>query len=261
MQIRQSELLRQVRRGRGKGVSAQLITLLLPAVAAGFVLILTFALIKVEPLWELVKWLALVRGPDTGDSLPEKFLAVLPFVSMIGYVMFALSFTASSSLMLVRVYINRLNELLPPPIFLQDQKLAMVVRKEAEIELGRLDPEELRQDNPTSANVSSMGYMQQFKQQADPQQLRLPANIDMPAAGAERLPSQVQLWYQAANWVWDELVRTDDGGIEMKVARDEIYKLPKSDKDSGYTPNPRVTYTVRADPWGRITKIKRDLAK
>jgi len=66
------------------------------------------------------------------------------------------------------------------------------------------------------------------------------------------------LWGQAATWVWDELARTDDGGIEMKVARQEIYKLPKPTDNSEHHPHPRVRYTVRADPWGRITEIKRD---
>jgi hypothetical protein len=268
MQIRKSELLRQVKRGWKRGISAQVVTLLLPAVAVGFVLLLTIALIQIEPLWELVKWLALVHAAETGDSLPEKFLAVLPLVSMIGYIFLTISFTAASSLMLARVYINQLNKLLPHPIFLQDQKLTMVIRKEAEIELGRLDPNELRAGNsnlgippnPTIGNVSIMGYMQQFAQQADPNQLQLPANINMLASGKNQLPTQIQLWSQAANWIWDELARTDEGGITMKVARDEIYKLPKQ-SDSGRIANPRVSYVVCAGPWGRITKIERDVAK
>ena len=44
----------------------------------------------------------------------------------------------------------------------------------------------------------------------------------------------------------------------MRVARGEIYELPKPTEGSGHTPHSRVCYVVRADPWGRITKIKRD---
>jgi hypothetical protein len=77
------------------------------------------------------------------------------------------------------------------------------------------------------------------------------------AAGVP-LSQQVEGWWQAANWVWDELARTNDGGIEMKVARQEIYQLPKPTKNSGHQPHPRASYVVRADPWGRITEIKRD---
>jgi len=257
MHIRQREMLRKVKRGRSKGISTQTITLLLPAVATAIVLVLTLALIKNDVLWELVKWLALIRAPDVRDGLPEKILAVLPFVSLVGYVMLTVSFTASSSLMLAQVYINRLNGFLPHPIFLQDQKLAMVVRKEAEIELGRRDPEAFRQDNPEFENIDMMAYMQQLSEQADPQDLLLPANIDRRVAGAGQTSSQGQRWYQAANWIWDELTRTDDGGIEMKAARQEVYQMPKPIQNSGHRPHPRVSYTVRADPWGRIIEIKR----
>jgi hypothetical protein len=70
-----------------------------------------------------------------------------------------------------------------------------------------------------------------------------------------------RLWGQAATWVWDELARTDDGGIEIKVARQEIYQLPKPSQDSSHRPNPRVRYTVRADQWGRVIKIARTVAE
>jgi hypothetical protein len=109
-------------------------------------------LVKIDVLWELVKWLALVHPVERGASLPDKFIAVLPFTSLVGYVMLAICFTASSSLMLARRYINRLNEFLQHPIFLQDEKLAGIVRREAEVELGRLDPQ--------STNASLMGYIQ-----------------------------------------------------------------------------------------------------
>jgi len=249
MQIRQREMLRQVKRGRRKGVSAQMITLLLPVIAVGAVLILTYALIKVEDLWELVKWLALTRAPDVGDSLPERVLAVLPFVSFVGYVLLAISLTASSSLMLARRYVNRLNEFLPHPIFLQGEKLARIVRREAEVELGRLAPED--------TNESWMGYVQLEEQIKCPFPL-LPPGAGAPVAAGVPLSQQVEGWWQAATWVWDELERTDDGGIKMKVARQEIYQLPKSTKDSGHQPHSRVSYIVCADPWGCITKIERE---
>ncbi len=132
MQIRESELLREVQQGQRLGLSAKMITLLLPAMAAGLVLALTLLLVKIDVFWELVKWLALTEAQDTGNSLPEKFLAVLPFVSMIGYIALATSFTASSSLMLARCYINRLDEIVPGPIFLQEHLLVKVVQREAE---------------------------------------------------------------------------------------------------------------------------------
>jgi hypothetical protein len=132
MQIRESELLRRVRGGRRLELSAQTITLLLPAMAAGLVLALTLLLIKIDVFWELVKWLALTKAQETGDSLPEKFLAVMPFTSIVGYVMLTISFTASSSLMLARRYINQLDRTVPGPIFLQENLLIKVVQRKAE---------------------------------------------------------------------------------------------------------------------------------
>jgi len=258
MRIRQREMLRQVKQGKGKGISVQMITFLLPALAVAAVLVLTLALIRIPVLWELVKWLALIHAPEGGNSLPEKFLTVLPFVSVVGYVSFAISFTASSSLMLARRYINRLNEFLPYPVFLQGEKLARIVRREAEVELGRLDPEELRQQDPSRANISMMGYMQ-LEALAGPQLISLPPSVDVLTAVEGQLSPQVRLWSQAATWVWDELVRTNDGGIEMRVARQEVYKLPQPASDSRLRPHPRVRYVVRANHWGCITEIKRDV--
>lgn len=257
MYIRRNEMLRRVKRGWRKGISVQVVTLLLPAVAMSAVLFLTYAVIKVDDLWELVKWLVLIEAPETGESLRERTLAVLPFVSIVGYVLLAISFTASSSMMLARRYIKRLNQFLPHPIFLQGEKLVQVARREAEVELGRLDPEKLRQTYPESANINLMGYMQ-LEEKADLQLLRLPPSVDMSTTIGGPISPQVALWGQAATWVWDELLRTDDGGIEMKVARQEIYQLPQPTDKSGHRPHSRVRYVVRADPWGRITEIKRD---
>jgi hypothetical protein len=154
----------------------------------------------------------------------------------------------------LRTYAKRLNKAVPHPIFLQGDLLAEVVRREAEVELGRLDPSE---GAPEGANISGMGYLQ-CEERTNPQLLRLPPSVDMSAAIQGPLSPQVELWWQAATWVWDELGRTDDGGIEMRVAREEIYELPKPTEGSGHMPHARVCYVVRADPWGRIIKIKRD---
>jgi len=254
LKIRQKELLRRVKRGWRRGISTQVLALLLPAGAVGTVLILTYALIRIGDLWELVKWLALISAPDMGDGLPKKVVAVLPFVSLIGCVVLAICFTASSSLLLTLRYIKRLNELLPHPLFLQGERLAQVVRREAEVELGRLDP---RSTDVENTNASWMGYIQ-LREQASPRPLRLPPTVDMSIAAEIPSSPQVELWIHAATWVWDELKRTDDGGIEMKVARHEIYQLPKPTDHSSHRPHPRVCYVVRADPWGHIVRIQRD---
>jgi len=249
MHIRQSEMLRRVRCGWRRGISAQTLAIVLPIAAVGIVLILIYALVRIETLWEFTKWLALVYAPEPGDNLPDRVLAVLPFVSMVGYVLLAIGFTASSSLILAQNYINRLNCFLPHPVFLQDEKLTQIVRREAEVELGRLDP--------VSTNVNVTTYVQ-VQGQIALHQLLLPPNVNMPIAAGTPLPPQVDLRVRAGHWVWDELMRTDDGGVEMKVARQEMYQLPKPADESSQLALPQVRYIVRANLWGRITTIKRD---
>jgi len=284
--LRETELLKQWRIAKRKAelrvqLRAQWKAMLMPVIVIGLILLLTYALVKFEDLWKLANWLLFEReeeeapeereagetpvdeSADEKESPPVDDIRVrvkrtIPLVSLIWYVGVCLALTYSSSLALAGEYAERMNQELPHPIFWQDEKLAMVVRREAEIELGRRDPEVFRQDNPEFENVSMMAYAQQLGRQTDPQHLLLPANVGRQAAGADQASAHGQRWYQIANWVWDELERTDEGGIKMRIAREEIYQLPKSAKDSGYIPHTRVSYTVCADPWGRITEIKRD---
>ncbi|MCK4472005.1 MAG: hypothetical protein KAW49_09495, partial [Anaerolineae bacterium] len=226
--LRETELLARVRTGRFRKririrLSAQLKTILTPALAVGLILLLAYALVQSDVLWKLADWLLFehekeeLPPPEEGKAEEEekveedfknRVIRALPLILMGGYVGLFLSLAYSSSMMLARRYAKRMNQVLPHPIFLQDEKLAQIVRREAEVELGRLDPE--------STNVSLMRYVQ-FKGQVDPQFL-LPS-----VAGGGALSPQLELWGQAATWVWDELARTDDGGIEIKVARQEIY--------------------------------------
>jgi hypothetical protein len=246
-QIRVNEFARQVKRGWSKGLGAQTVTLLLPAVAMTGVLVLTLSLIQVDILWEMVKWFALIDAPDAGDSLPQKMLAVTPFSTLVSYVALAISFTASSSLMLARRYINQLNEKIPPPIFLQPRRLARVVRREAEDQLGRVEPEQ------SNLNMMGCAHVEDY---VNLQNLRLPASVDMGRSIDGPVSPQATVWVQAANWVWDEMERDDDGGVRMKVAREEIYHLSKP---ASQRPPSRVRYVVHADLWGRVTEIKRDI--
>jgi hypothetical protein len=265
--LRETELLTRVgrrRKGIEIGFSAQLKTILVPVMAVGLVLLLAYALVQSDVLWKLSEWLFLedseegVPPPPPEESKPsqigfrERVKRALPLILLGGYIGLSLALVYSSSMMLARCYINRLNEFLPQPIFLQDENLARIVRREAEVELGRLAPE--------STNESWMGYVQVGEQLKTPFPL-LPPGAGAPVAAGIPLSQQVEGWWQAANWVWDELERTDDGSIEMKVARQDIYQLPKATKNSGHQPHPRVSYVVRADPWGRITEIKRDEGK
>lgn len=265
--IREQELLNRVRRGYSALLgSVQLRAIILPAFSLFLVLLIAYSMVTSDLLWKLARWLLLdpayleeierqeavsdmiLEGeqPEETEGLRKRLRQVFPFTLMGMYVAFMLSFTYSSSLMLALVYAQEMNKALPQPIFLQDCLLASIVRREAELLLGRLSPEE--------TNVSLMRYVQ-FRGAGD-SQLLLPS-----VAGGGPLSPELELWGQSATWVWDELARTDNGGIEMKVARQEIYQLPRPTEKPGHRPHPRVGYTVHADPWGRITEIKRDEKK
>lgn len=250
--ILEREMLREMRRGWCKGLSARMQTLIMPALGAAFILFMWYATMNSANLWGLIRWFAYDSPPEIGESLPQKVLAVLPFISLVGYCVLTISFSTSSALMLARRYTKDLRNIVPQPIFLDNEALASVVRREAETELGRLSPESLY---PEGLNHSAMGYLQD---QTHRHLKELPASIDMPVVEKNSMAPQFELWIHAATWTWDELERTDDGGIMMKVARDEVYKFPKRTDGPSHIPHGRVSYIVQADPWGRITSIKRE---
>jgi len=277
-QVREEELLRRVRKGgRALWSDASFRAIVVPAFSMLLVMLIAVLLVKSDMLWDLVRWFLLDpvyvelvsqqeaavdptpegEGAGDADSFRQRVRQVLPLVLMGGYVVLMISFTYSSSLLLALAYAGKLNAKLPQPIFLQDEKLARIVRREAEIELGRLAP-----SNVTGFDL--MGYIQ-FGEETGPDILRLAPTVDVSRVMGATPPSpQVELWGQAATWAWDELERTDDGGIEMKVARQDLYQLPQqaqgsgAGSGSGHRPHPRVRYVVRADPWGRIISIRRD---
>jgi len=183
--LRETELLALVRPKRLRKkldiqLSAQLKTILVPAIAVGLVLILAYSLIKSEVLWKLTDWLLLEPEEEkkeeelpqpSPDSFRSRVERAWPLILMGIYVGFCLSLTYSSSLMLSRRYAKRMNQVLPHPIFLEGEKLAQIVRREAEVELGRL--------NPKDPNVISLMSYLQFEGQADPTTLRLSPGVDM----------------------------------------------------------------------------------
>jgi len=259
--LRENELLAQLRNSTHKDAAAarasqQWQIILIALIILGTVLLLAYVLIRFDALWELISWLFLEPQENEEpvqqaqlNRLKKRVRQALPLVHIAGYTAWFPLLTCFLSILSSRQYSMRMNEELPLPIFWQGDLLTEVVRREAEVELGRLEP--------TSSNDNRIAYIR-CEEKIHPQLLRLPPSISLSATMEVPVSPQIELWCQAATWVWDELRRTDDGGIEMKVARQEIYKLPQPGKDSGHNPDPRVRYVVRADPWGRITRIKRD---
>jgi hypothetical protein len=265
--LRENDLLMQCRgTGRGRAlkiqVSTQLKALLIPAVIAGLVLLLAYTLVQSNMVWGLSKWVffedrdepeakpekeqAEGEEPDPLDELKGRIKRASPLVSLSTYVGLSLGLVYYFSMRAARQYAGYMNQHLPPPIFLQGEKLAQVVRQEAEVELGRLIP--------GSTNISLMGYLQ-FRGQ---NLLGFLSGVDMSSVTQSSLPPQVEIWGHADNWMWDELERTSTGGLMMKVARAELYKLPQNTAEGNHIPHPRVSYLVEADPWGRVIKIERE---
>lgn len=281
--LREADLLKRWKSAKRKKeprlqISAQLKTVLVPFVVLVLVLLLAYAFVKFDDLWGLVSWLVLTKPESTPTPEPgptqtpdpeltptptptprpgiqERVKRSLSLNFLIWYVGLSLALTYSSALVSASGYGRCMNHALPHPIFLQDEKLAQVVRREAEVALGRIDPK-----NPNVINY--LGYIK-YEEETDPRILRLSPNVDVltAAVGGGSTSPQVKMWGQTATWVWDELERTEDGGIKMKVARQEMYQIPKQADKAEIHANPRVSYLVRADPWGHVTEIRRDVAK
>ena len=230
-ELREQELLRRVKRGRQKGIGLEMQTLLVPGITLILAMSLTVSMVQSETVWKLMEWLVLEDTTTTEEVLNEgappsqeepgiKEKVRRVFPLMcLSGYVTLAAFAYSSSLMLAREYARRLNERLPQPIFLREDSLIEVVQREARNAVHRA--------------------------------------ITPRVIGGEETPTGVE--QEPRSWMWDEMERTNDGGVEMKVALQDIYQLPQPTQESDQRPRPLVRYIVRADPWGRIVEIKRDV--
>ncbi len=223
--IREQELLSRVRRGRGKGIGIETQILLVPAIVFGLSMLLTFSMTQSRTFWELMEWLVLEEAPVPGEGAPppleelslrEELERVFPLMCLNSYVTLV-AFAYSASLMLGQAYAWRLNERLPQPIFLREDLLAQVVRREAERIVCRSSAPRVTGDEETSNENKETS-------------------------------KEVE---QERRWIWDEMERTDDGGIRFRA----IVQVEAEENLIGY-PN-HITYEVEANPWGRIIKVVR----
>jgi hypothetical protein len=275
-EIREQELLNRVRQGYGALLGGvRLRAIVVPAFSLLLVLLAVYAMITSDMLWELAKWFLLDPAyleqverqeatsettpegerPEEADGLLKKIRQVTPFALMGMYVAFMISFTYSSSLQLALVYVQRMNEALPQPIFLQGDLLARVVRAQAERQLNReagfvVQTTRTVDEGAGEAEGTMLGMFNRL----------LPAP-GLPGRGEGQmalLRRRQEQTVESGNWNWEELERMKDGGIVMKASGRQYVQALGSptglDKQGGL----RVVYTVVADPWGRITKIKRD---
>jgi len=229
--IREQMLLAPLRRGwlvalntpRGKAI-------LVPALTVLLSFLLIAGMVSSHLLRELLCWLAFNPGYCKEDpgGIRERITEALPLIMMVCSGGFLVAFTYSSSLLLAMRYANEMNRSLPMPLFMDENRLAGVVRRAAE--------EVLDRKKGTVVHL----------------------------IGARRVPgSQTQQpeWREerryAACWNWSDMERTADGGIRMKAYMEEDCRQVQT-ADSLSQPRQTVAvYTVTADPWGRIRRIQR----
>jgi len=282
-EIREQELLKRVRRGRGASLGgAKLRAIVAPAFSIFLVLLVVYAMIMSSFLWQLAEWYLLdpeylkqvkqleqleqreamidatpeEKQSEEEGALRERIRRVVPFALMSMYAAFMVSFTYSASLLLALVYAQKMNKALPQPIFLQGNRLAKVVRTQAEEQLDREEGFVVQTTRTTGEGTGEVeGTMLGMFNRL------LPAP-GPPGGGGKQtalLRRQQEQTVESGNWNWEELERTKDGGIIMKASGRQYVQAPGNpaglDKQGGQ----RVVYTVVADPWGRIREIKRDV--
>jgi hypothetical protein len=222
----------QSKKGTRAYLGAQLKLILVWAIVLGLLFYLVQAFLRSDLLWKILTWLLLepkaeVPGLPLPDEILQRIGSALPLIFLAAYVGISLASVYTSSQMLVQQYAEHASKVLPPPIFLQEELLVRVVQKEAQRHLSRL------QSPPT---------------------IRQPPGKNSTLPATERSLEQ-EATQKGGEWTWDQMERTDDGGIRLKVIVREGSKTEESLNGTKHPVYP--TYVVEADPWSRITKITR----
>ena len=231
--IRVQELLNRVQRGhRALLGNLQFMAIMRPALSILLVFLVTYAMITSDLVWDLTKSFLLdpaylehveqqevLREQSDGMRiLRTRIRQITPFTLMGMYVSFIISFNYFVSLMVARVYAQGLDRAVPKPLFLQEERLAQVVRRQAE---------RILSGAAASAETGGGGE----------------------STGAER---------GIKSWTWDEMERTDSGGVKLSATvecEDAGFEESVTGHRTKYPAF--VVYTVKADPWGRIIGITR----
>ena len=232
--IREQALLNRVQRGGMAFVSnIQFRTMLVPVSLMLLVILSTYAMISSDVMWELAKPFLLdpayrqeVEQQETpSEEMPEEVWRVLvrmrqvtPFLLMGMYVAFIILFNSSVAYAAAMVYAQEVNRAVPKPIFLQEERLAQVVRRQAEHILSQ--PVPLRAIGDAESQTSAI-------------------------RGTKK-------------WTWDEMERTPYGGVKLTARVECEDSPVEESITGHRTKYPElIDYFIEANPWGRITRITR----
>ncbi|HHS98248.1 MAG TPA: hypothetical protein ENK08_10215 [Chloroflexi bacterium] len=247
-QIREQQLLSRVRSGRLAWLRRpNARAILLPALTLLLLFLFVLAILSSDLLRSLLCIFVFEPGycKNPPGGLRARLLEAFPLILALFYGGGLISFTYSSSLLLALRYANRLNEALPQPIFLDENRLACIVRRAAEQVLNR-------RDGMTVQVVRGMTTMATESGATGPV---LPPSTDNPVRqGYVRMGEQVLL---SGRWNWEGVERTADGGIRMRAYAEVRKGIKELIDGSRAEQSVTVVYTVTADPWGRIRKIER----
>ncbi|MBN1180189.1 MAG: hypothetical protein JXD18_13340 [Anaerolineae bacterium] len=206
-----------------------------------------------------------IKGEVVPDTFFVRVQLFMPLTLMMLCVSLVISSAYASSMLLVKAYIDRMDQAIPPPLFLQTEKLADVVRREAEHVLGRPGPSpsnpghEAEQDSPAeNGNGLTRHVMVCVRGENGLERPALPPDVSGMIPDDINVTSQVQFVLQASTWAWDEFWRTPNGGVALKVARQEKYQPAEAGPNANHSTPCRACYVVKADPWGRIVAVERE---
>ncbi len=228
--IREQMLLAPLRRGWLAVLNApRTRAVLIPALTILLAFLLIAGIVSSHLLRELLCWLAFDPGycKEGPGGFREQVTEALPLILMVCSCGFLTSFAHSSSLLLAMRYANEMNRVLPMPLFLDDNRLARVVRTAAEQVLDR-----------TSGKVFRV------------------IGAEMTSTSPEQSQRREERHY-AGHWNWSDMERTPDGGIRMKAYIEEDCRPMETASGLPQTQRTVVIYTVTADRWGRIRQIQR----
>lgn len=126
--------------------------ILTPAITLLLVFLVLVGIVSSPLLRKLLCIFVFVQGycqEPPPEGLRAQLLEAQPFLTALMYLGFMVTFTYSSSLLLAIRYARRMNERLPLPIFLDDERLASIIRTAAFRQLDRLQGLSIRVHSTT----------------------------------------------------------------------------------------------------------------